>query len=142
MKKDVLLALLIGFTLGSVIAVLAVKLPLNLDSKNNKEISSVKITSSPSITSAKENIIGITSPTDQTIFTEPEFKLEGKLSTGSALIIETPLDSLVLTADNNGMFSGEFKLAEGSNRIYLTAVGNLGITESKTLNLFYTSEKL
>jgi len=141
-KKDVLLALVIGFSIGTLIAFLAIKLPLFLASENSRQTASVNPQPSPSITSAKENIIQISSPQDQSILSGPEFELVGKLSTGAAVIVESALDSLVLTPDKNGTFSAELKLSEGSNQIFVTAVDAASVIESKTLKLFYTSEKL
>ncbi|OGG15782.1 hypothetical protein A3D78_04745 [Candidatus Gottesmanbacteria bacterium RIFCSPHIGHO2_02_FULL_39_14] len=143
MKKDVILALLVGFAIGSTLAVLAVKLPIVLDKqeKPKEEISQTK--SEPSvIKNLKKTSLNISQPSDQAILTKDNTTLKGNTDPSTALIIESPLESIVVEPDENGSFQASLKLTEGGNPIYVTTINESGEPETKTLTLFYTTEKL
>ncbi|OGG02987.1 hypothetical protein A2W14_04380 [Candidatus Gottesmanbacteria bacterium RBG_16_37_8] len=143
MKKDVILALVAGFIIGSGIAILAVKLPVMLSTKVAPKEETNKTPPLPSaVTNLKDSLLTINQPRDQTIFNEDGITLLGKTKPSAAIVVESPLTSNVYEADKNGSFSAKLKLTEGGNPVYITAIDETGESESKTLTFFYSTEKL
>lgn len=144
MKKDVLVALIIGFSIGALIALLAVRLPALLEkSESSKETTAEKVEPTPKVIVGKNEVkLEVTSPTDKSIVTEDKITISGKTDATNTLIMETPDESKILEPDKDGKFSADLTLNEGGNSIYLTAVNDQGEETAKTLTLFYTTEKL
>lgn len=141
-KKDVILALILGLFLGALIAVITVRLPNFLEKKESaKKTTKVKeqIPESLPPTGLK---LEITYPSDQSILDSSNVNLIGVSHPSTVLIIESVNESLVLESDKNGSFSANLKLIEGGNPVFITAVDNQGNNETKSVNLFYTSEKI
>lgn len=142
MKKDVFVALIIGFAIGAGIAVLAVRLPVILEnSKKTEKVAEIE-NPTPKVVVENNTSINITEPIDQSILDKPDINVKGTVSPPASLVIETPLDSIIVVSDKEGFFSAQLKLTEGGNPIYITSLNQKSITETKTLNLFYTSENL
>ncbi|OGG21490.1 hypothetical protein A3B48_01710 [Candidatus Gottesmanbacteria bacterium RIFCSPLOWO2_01_FULL_40_10] len=144
MKKDVVLALLVGFVIGASIAVTAVKLPAVLD-KASKASNSLSDKTEPTPTvfiAESKSQLEITSPTDLSIQTENKVSLTGKAKPASVIILETSDYSDIFETDADGSFSASINLEEGGNPVYLTTVDLSGNQETKSVTLFYTTEKL
>lgn len=140
MKRDVLLALSVGFFVGALSAITAVKLPSLLP--NTKQPSSIEIESTitPEVTLNK-GIIEITDPKDDSIITKNTVEIKGRALSNSLILIETDLESLSTEASSDGSFKFTAKLSEGGNPIYITSV-NEQSEETKNMTLFYTADKL
>ena len=142
MKKDVVLALSFGLGLGALIAVLAVKIPLFLENrKPDKKFQTEKkqLSPTPPVVTTK---LTIKEPSDQSILNSVDVSLKGQTDPETIVIIESPNDSQAIESDKNGSFSAKLKLSEGGNPVVVTAVDSQGNEETKTLNLFYTDEKI
>lgn len=142
MKKDIILALLAGFLIGSLVALLAVKLPQMLDKSSSNTVANTDNNNSPTPITVKTNILEISAPKDNSILDSSEIKISGKTLKGAKIIIETALNSEVIEASQDGSFVSTQKAVEGGNQIIITAIDESNIEESKTLTLFYTAEEL
>ncbi len=150
MKKDTIIAIFIGFIIGLVAALTLVNFPHLL----RKEIGiSFQLPSffSPStgkqtVTDKKksdksENAFKITSPPDQSIQENSKITIKGTVPKNSTLIISTTTQDNIIDA-TDGSFTHDITLTEGANNFNITSLVDNGITETKRLTLFYTSEKL
>jgi len=142
-KKEVFSALLVGFFIGSTIAIFAVKLPNWLSQKTSTKKTIPASTPVPSsIINLSKSALVINKPEDQSIFSQPFITLEGNSKENSLIIIESEKESLIAEADKNGSFSAKLNLIEGGNPIYITSEDNSSEPETKILTIFYTPEKL
>lgn len=142
MKKDIILALLAGFLIGSLVALMAVKLPQMLNKSSSNTVANTDNNNSPTPITVKVNILEISAPKDNSILDTSEIKISGKTLKGAKIIIETALNSEVIEASKDGSFISTQKAVEGGNQIIITAIDESNIEESKTLTLFYTAEEL
>ena len=141
MKKDVILALFIGLTIGALIAILAVKLPVLIDRDEKEKITKKDDSILPSV-AQKEIRLQIKEPKDESIQDNNFVNLSGSVNPQTAVVIESELESFVVESDKNGSFSASLKLVEGGNPIYFTSIDPSGNNETKIFNLYYTTEKL
>jgi len=144
MKKDVIVAVFIGFLLGSISAVSLVKLP-DILKQNSKSISTVvinNITPSPVNQNDIASKLIVTNPTDFSILDNSTASISGETNPGSMVVAETSSESVVSQVNGSGSFSVKLKLLEGANSIFLTSYNALNEAKSVTLTLFYTEENL
>lgn len=144
MKKDVTVAVIVGFILGAVVAITFVNFPklLKKGSDVAQNVSSPSIT--PAITatiSPTENLI-IDEPSDESIATKNTVNIVGKTKANNTLVAVSELDGVIKTASSDGSFSFPFKLTEGGNKIYIASYDKNGTSETKILTIFYTVEEL
>jgi hypothetical protein len=144
MKKDIIIAIIIGFFIGSIAALFAVNLPsiikrsktppASLNKDINPVISSAQITAIP-VT------LDISEPADESLVTSKNIKINGKTQPNNIVSAISDADSDVIQSEN-GTFSLSLDLREGGNNIYLTSTNENGDEETKILTVFYTTEKL
>lgn len=140
MKRDVLLALIVGFSIGALSAITAVKLPSLLPKTELTTSIEVENTITPEAPLNK-GTIEITEPKDESIVTKNTVEIKGKTSNNSLILIETNLETLSTEASSDGSFKFTTKLTEGGNPIYITSL-NESNEETKNITLFYTTDKL
>ena len=141
MKKDVLSALVLGFLLGALAALIIVRLPTILKRSDTSKLSVNNEKISPSVFIEK-NSITIEKPKDLTIFANSKAEISGKAQKAKVITIESYKTSLILVPDENGNFKVTVDLIEGGNPIIISGNDGNGNDETKTMNLFYTSEKI
>ena len=141
MKKDVLSALVLGFMLGALAALIIVRMPSIIKRSDSSKlgINNEKITPSVFI---EKNSITIEKPKDLTIFANSKAEISGKAQKAKVITIESYKTSLILVPDENGNFKVTVDLIEGGNPIIISGNDGNGNDETKTMNLFYTSEKI
>lgn len=143
MKRDVIIALVAGILIGGISALTIINLPSFLRSGSKPQ--EVNLTQpSPSIT---QNIIiqtdlEISKPQDGSISDTKNIDLTGQTLSGSMVIIDTDKDSSILIAGKDGSFRSPITLGEGVNTVYVTAYDSKGDSRIKTINVYYTPEKL
>lgn len=148
MKKEVILAIVIGVGLGLVITFgiwIANRSLKNLDTSKPQATDESVITNTPtpapSPSSASESLT-ITSPDNEALLSDPNVKITGSTIAGNTVIIlhENGQDSVV--ADSSGNFSDSIKVSGGYNTITVISVSPTGSQTSKTLVVTYTTAKL
>jgi len=144
MKKDVVVAVVVGFILGAVVAVGFVNLPklLQKGTQLAADVPSSKIspTISPTLTPSAGLIV--TEPTNESIVAKNSVNIIGKTKANNTLVAVSDLDGVIKTASDDGSFSIPFKLSEGGNKIYIASYDKAGIAQTNILTLFYTAEEL
>lgn len=129
MKKEVLIAILIGFGLGLVIMYGLYRLRIAMTDKPQAIEEIVKTTPSP--TAEAEAIIALHSPEDGSIQTETTTTITGTTVPNSYVVIFVNEEDFITTADESGNFTLEAKLEMGSNVIAVHVVDNDGNTYTK-----------
>jgi hypothetical protein len=147
MKKEVLLAIIIGFGLGLIItfgfwqANKALKevapkqqLPPQQAQEEEKAL--------PPTPSASLLSLVITFPEDNSIINKEKINISGKTSSGATVIITYEEGEKIIEADENGNFSTEITLVGGANEITVSAYDEEGNEATKTLNLVYSTTEI
>ena len=141
MKKDVLSALILGFLLGALVALIIVRLPSIIKRSDSSKLSINNEKTTPSVIIEK-TAITIDKPKDLTIFGNSQVEISGKAQKAKVLTVESYKTSLILIPDENGNFKATVDLVEGGNPLIISGNDGNGNDEIKTLNLFYTSENI
>lgn len=144
MKKDIIIAIVIGFIAGGLAAGSVIYLPAYLRSRQNIS-SDIKISPTP-LQAIEENKItfDIVSPKDESLFTENKIQFNGIITAKQPrkIIVDTQEESKILESTPDGSFGGELTLLEGVNNIYFTLYNDSGEMETKFITVYYTDEKL
>lgn len=136
MKKETVIAVLLGIGAGVLIALWVIK---GVQTKDNSKqlIEQEKITPSISISNAIAEPLLVSSPEDGFVSNKEIITIQGKSKKGTLVIIQTPLAEFALDLDSNE-FSQEITLMEGENNITVTSYNKKEI-ESRSLLIYYVS---
>lgn len=135
MRKEVIIAIILGLVLGSVLvygiytankAATSVIRPTQETATNQEE------------TVAQTELLTITTPLDGDIFSTPVATISGQTDPQNALVIITENDQFTPETDQDGNFILEIKLIKGGNLIQITAITPTGQRRDEYLNLVYT----
>ncbi len=143
MKRDIVIALTIGFFIGCATALTAVNLPNII--KGRLTLSSNKlslVSPSPAVNIEKPNQLAISTPKDRSVSDEKTVSIEGKTKSGSVVLMESSLDSKAFEATGDGNFKNTMPLTDGANNIYVTSYDKNGESAAQKLTIFYTSQNL
>jgi len=141
MRKEVLIAIIIGFGLGLVITFGI--WTANKALKENAPTTTAEPEISeetPSPVPAVELII--TSPEDNTISETETIEVSGQTSAGAIIAIVYPEGEKILEADEKGNFTSEISLVGGDNLIEISAFNRQGDQTKKTITVVYSTAKL
>lgn len=140
MKKEVILAITIGFVLGLVIT-----FGIWVANRSLKQTSTTAATPTPiviSITPAPTNQVTnnqltITSPDDESVVAVDKITVTGKTSPNSTVAILYEDGQTFVTSDAEGKFSVEVPLVGGYNEITATSEDS-----SQTITVTYSTAKI
>jgi len=147
MKKEVLLAIIIGFGLGLVITFGVWKANKALKEVAQKqELPPSQVQEEEKITSPTpfptQLSLVITSPEDNSIINKEKINISGKTSSEATVVITYEEGEKVIQTDENGNFSTEITLVGGANEITVSAYDEDGNEVTKTLNLVYSTAEI
>lgn len=145
MKKDIGIAITVGFILGAFAAIFFINLPSILSMVNRKSSTESTLLISPtqSPQNAVQSVsIEINSPQNGSLSETKNIKISGKTQASNTVVIETDLDTEAVEASTDGSFLFGINLTEGISNIFLTAYNQFGESDTKSLSVFYTGEKL
>lgn len=145
MKKEVLIAIIIGFALGLVItfgvwtANRAIK-----ETAPQKETPEFKIevVEEPTLTPTPELSLTIISPEDNLIYDKEKIPVEGKTAPQAIVVILYQEGEKILEADEKGNFSTEIILAGGANEIEISAHDQKGNEVKQILTVVYSTAEI
>jgi hypothetical protein len=138
MRKEVILAVIIGVLLGGVI-LYGINLANNSATSNNsttKSVAEAEITPTPAI---KTNDITFITPQDHAVVTDDQITLKGTTKANAHVAIITESDDILTTADANGNFSSLINLISGENTISVTSVDANQATTSASITVIKTT---
>ena len=145
MKKEVFLAIAIGFALGLIITFGIWTANRSLKQANqNKTTTTITVTSPSPAPESQPTTSGlvISSPEDESLVTKNSAVVTGKASPNSIVVILAENDEQIMAADANGNFSTDVTLTTGYNNITVTAYDSTGKAESQMLTVTYSTAKI
>ncbi|MBI2405831.1 hypothetical protein HYV21_02155 [Candidatus Microgenomates bacterium] len=135
MRKEVLIAILLGATLGLAIAFGVYRANLALRSTPTTTQATPAPTSAPS-----SSTLTITQPEDEALVDTDSITVEGKTAPNATVVITSPVDEVTALADNSGTFRAEVKLEPGANALLVTSFGEDNNSVEKELTITYSTE--
>ncbi len=146
MNKDAILATIIGFGVGLIIAAaifLGPSLIKNFPSIKWPNFSSLKLktnnTAKPTPKPALSDTLTIQSPLPEAIEPKNETLVSGSVTPDSIVVIEAEGTETVAVSNEQGSFAGKITLGEGKNDIVVTSYTK-GKVQSQTVTVYYTPE--
>ena len=150
MKKEVLVAIGVGFGLGLVIT-----FGIWTANKSLKQLGAPKIAASPlpaktvpsptPVVDVPKTIsdLTITSPENDALVNKSALTVTGKFLPKSAITITYEDDETIVETDASGNFSADIVLIGGYNTIVVTGIDlSTGVESSQTLIVTYTTAKI
>lgn len=148
MKKEVLVAIGVGFGLGLVIT-----FGIWTANKSLKQLGAPKVAASPlpTITSPSPtpdspkvvSDLVITSPENEALVNKSGLTVTGKFLPKSAITITYEEDATIVETDASGDFSADIDLIGGYNTIVVTGIDlSTGVESTQTLIVTYTTAKI
>lgn len=139
MKKEVVVAVLLGLILGLIITYGVYRAQFSSSSEQEKTLKqSPEPTTSPELLSS----LVIHSPADESIVDTKEVTVAGTADPNNFIIIFTNDASTITSADTTGAFSVKTSLEAGSNIIEVNSVNEDGQTVTQELVVIYTTQNL
>jgi len=143
MKKEILIAILIGFVLGLVIT-----FGIWTANKSLKEGTTVNQTqetisnTTPTLTQEQAMPLTIISPEDNNLLNQEKVQIVGKTFPQATVAAVYPDGEKIIEADENGDFTLDITLVGGGNEINISVFDNQGNEAQKTLNLVYSTAEI
>ena len=149
MKKEVLVAITVGFGLGLIIT-----FGIWTANKSLKQLGTTKTVASPlpinspsptpvSDTPKASSDLIISSPENEALVNKSSLTVTGKFLPNSAVAITYEDDETVVETDSGGNFSADIVLIGGYNTIVVTGIDlSTGVESSQTLIVTYTTAKI
>ncbi len=142
MRKEVVLAIIIGLILGGIIL-----FGIKIANQSAKEAAapttpSGQIASPTPIPAAVKSNLSLTEPINHAVVNTSSVKISGKTLPASAIAIESEADDALLTADGDGNFTTDFKLSGGENLITVTVLLPDQKIETVDVSVVYSTAKL
>jgi len=147
MKKEVILAIVIGFGLGLVITFgiwIANRSLKNLGGAKPVTSPETVLTNTPTPNPSPAVSTGLTvsTPTDEALVTDPNIKITGVTTKGNSIIVMHENGQEAVTVDDQGNFTDAVKLVGGYNTITVVSISPTGEQVTKTLTITYTTAKI
>ena len=140
MRKEVIIAIILGFALGLVITFGIWKANKALKREVPEEVPVVEEVLEPTPTPAFS--LEIISPADESISDESTVTITGKTQPGSVVAVAAEKGEEIIETDEAGNFEVEVDLISGINEIEITAFGLEGEEASKSLAIVYSTAEI
>ncbi len=147
MKKEVLIAIAVGFGLGLIIT-----FGIWTANKSLKQLNVAKVANTPLPSSPPAVASPLPSPTSELTISSPEnealvnksgLTVTGKFLPKSAITITYEEDATIVETDATGNFSADVVLIGGYNTIVVTGIDlSTGVESTQTLIVTYTTAKI
>ncbi|MBI4057831.1 hypothetical protein HY405_00735 [Candidatus Microgenomates bacterium] len=140
MRKEVLIAIILGAALGLAIAfgVWRANIALSPKKTTQETTSTATPTSTPS--STPEFSLVVTQPEDEALVDTQTITVEGKTLPGATVIITSPADEQIVLAGSDGTFTREIKLESGANTVLITTINENDETVEQQITVTYSTE--
>lgn len=140
MNRETIIAILLGFAGGVLVAFLIITLPKKLSQNQQAEPTPVQ---QETVEETKETpIISINKPVATEVVETEETEVSGTTTANSILVISGPSQDQVVTSDAEGNFNTKLSVYEGENLIRVTLYRENEETVSQTLSVFASKENL
>lgn len=140
-KKELLIAIVVGFGLGLVI-IFGIRTANQ--AVNKAAPSGTQTEATPSITPvpSQDFLLTINNPEDNSISDKEKVEVSGQTNAGATVAIVFPDGEKIIQADDNGRFTGEITLIGGINPIEITAYDKNDNEVTKTINVVYSTSAI
>lgn len=140
MKKELLLAVLIGLAVGLVIVFGVYRTKIFLTPKN--QTTYLEASPSPEASADVLSNLVVHSPLDESIQESPAVTIAGSTNNNEFVVILVNDQDFITTADDSGNFSISAELEAGSNIIQVKSINEDGKVTTKELTVIYTTKPL
>jgi hypothetical protein len=137
MKKEIFFAVIIGLLLGLIVTYGVYTARRALRSGGQPPAA----TPTPSVTPTPLSNLIITSPSDESVVFEAAITVAGNTDANAFVVVITPTDQLITTADETGNFSVNLQLASGGNIIQIFSINEDGETTQHEVTVVYNDEE-
>jgi hypothetical protein len=142
MKKEVLLAVTVGFVLGLLITFGIWTANKNLVTKSPQPTPTPPVSISPTPDPVSNMTLVITSPENEFLSAAASITVTGKTKANSPVSIFSEKNQKIIISDSAGAFSSEVDLEGGYNQIKVIVTDQSGNSISKDLLVTYTTSKI
>ena len=142
MKKEVFIAITVGFILGLIITFGVYRAQTSLKAQVVEPTPTPAQEMTNATPAPSQHSLTITSPEDNDIITQEEIDITGLTSPNSYLTITSTNDEEIFESDDTGNFMSKIKLTGGANLIKVTSINPQGQEASKELTLVFSTADL
>lgn len=142
MKKEVVFAITIGFTLGLLLTFFLYKSQFNSGSANSIVSPLGDKIKTEALTPFPSQSLSIISPIDQSIAKEGKTVVSGISAPLSWLIIMGEKGEKVVQADEKGNFETDLLLVSGENEITISSINAKGEKVEKQITIVYSTVEI
>jgi len=142
MKKEIIIAIVIGFALGLLITFGIWTANKAIKNKPTPTEETELITPIEPTPTAAEFSLTIISPEDDSLINTNKVELKGSTVANAVIVIAEEKGEKIIEADGEGSFATEISLIAGTNEIKITAFNSEGDEVSKTLSLVYSTKEI
>lgn len=125
MKKEVLIAIMIGLSMGLIITYGVYRVKTAVVAP---PVTDLEQAATPSAEAVVPTVISLSSPEDGLVLSENEVRVAGTTIPEAYVVIFTNNTDTITTADSSGNFSSTVSLEDGSNVIRVHVVNSQGET--------------
>lgn len=140
MKKEVFIAIIIGFGIGLIITygIYTAQTAIKNRTNNTQNIES----NDQNKTETEGHNVHIVSPEIETVSPEPQITLSGTTTPNSYIVILTSADEYITKSDQSGSFASEITLEAGANFIGVTSISPEGTKATAQTIISHTTANL
>ena len=139
MRKEVIIAIVLGFALGLVITFGIWNANKALKEKEQAPVTE-QVTGAPQATPTVSSFsLAILAPEDESVQNEEKIAVVGTTEPGANVVVIFQTGETIVEADNSGKFEAEITLESGTNEINITATNEEGEEATKTIYLVYSA---
>jgi len=148
MKKEVFLAVFVGFALGLIITfgIWTVNKSLTTQTPNTSPAPQLSQSTPGVIPSptpeASLVALTLTNPATESISSTATSSVSGKTLPNTPVIITSESNQIITASDSTGNFTSDIKLEAGYNRINVTAYDASGNSTTKSVLVTFTTSKI
>ncbi len=126
MRKEVVIAVLIGLSLGLVITYGFYTAQLSSQSSQSTKKTELEFSVSPTPENQDHELFKVTAPEDEIVVTAPELAVTGQAAPNSFVVISLLDQISTITTDDQGKFATTITLKPGGNILVLQATDESG----------------
>ena len=142
MKKEIIIAIVIGFALGLLITFGIWTANKAIKNKPTPTEETELFTPIEPTPTAAEFSLTIISPEDDSLINTSKVELKGSTVANAVIVIAEENGEKIIEADEEGSFATELALIAGTNEIKITAFNSEGDEVSQTLSLVYSTKEI
>ncbi|MAG59596.1 hypothetical protein CMO96_02285 [Candidatus Woesebacteria bacterium] len=139
MRKEVLIAIIIGVGLGSAVAFGIWRANLVLSPQNGQE-QNQQASPSPTDDIITSSQLVVTQPENNVVISKDEVEVQGNASPESTIVILANSGEIILEAEADGNFKETVGLEGGANEITVVAYDKEGNESRQTITVVYSTE--